>query len=1116
VLAAGAAVTLGSFANSALGQTTYTWIGNTGTFSTNTNWLNGNGPGAGLGSATTALVFTSGNTGTITATSGNSSTTPFVANSLTFNVNTNPSSGNPFVVSGGTSGKYQLDGTSPFISMNGVGFVSMFTSGGNIDLAQDATISGAGPGNMSLGGVISGAHILTVSGGNPVRIQRVVTLGGANTFSGLTIDGGTVAPPASAIQTCFGPAGSTLTVTANGGTMGVGAFSSAVSTLQLNGDVHFIGSNSTTGLTFSALLQGSGTLYNETSAGNIVLNNNSGSGSASPYTGAVVIETSELPNMALAAGGTLKLNSLTAQSTTYGSLNMVPSFDIRAGGTLVLDNSVAGSLQNGDRVGDTALMRLRGGNITLNGPAAGTTSAPIYAPTSLNEKIGALSGAGHNTITVTPTASTNVTTTLEVSSLSRDQRGTFNFRGTALGDGATTTRGRIIVDATGSGTFMDDLKGGGGSTAQNVSILPYAVGGVTSTDLGTSLVTYGTDGFRPLATSEYDPAGSGSTLSVGDPTNNVRLTGVTTNTATATMNALVLANGPDGTVTGTGTLNITSGVIISNPAVLASTPVGFSNNIAFGSAEGIIYMCGKNSLMITGNLTGSNGLTKTCNNLGVAGTNDLILTGDNHLLTGPLTINTGLVQFSSGDALPGGAASADSVVVNGTNALSTNASFAAGLSYYGNTSPLTISRPIAVNTGFLTVELIDASVSSSSQPPVGSLTLSSTITGAGSMNYRAQTTTTSGSPGEIFVTNTGNTYTGITRFAEGTTHIAADGSTGVGGAWEFSGGTLVLEGDVTNSRYVDIVISTSGSTIDTHGHHLTLNGPMTGLTSTSLSPNPAVGFTKNGLGTLTLNSLANTVAGVVTVNAGSLIVNGNLGSSNANALTINSGATLGGSGTIYRNTTVNGTLSPGNSPGILTVWGTLTFGASAAFNVDINGPVAGTGYDQVVQITQNASPLATTVLGSGTTLNVSLGYGPSASDKFWLINNTNTQGTANTTTGSFVGLAEGATVTLGLFGGRTYTAQISYNGNFATGQADHSGNDVVLYNISWTPRCGSADFNCDGDVGTDADIESFFTCLAGTCPPPPCTGSADFNGDGDVGTDADIEAFFRVLGGGSC
>ncbi len=64
--------------------------------------------------------------------------------------------------------------------------------------------------------------------------------------------------------------------------------------------------------------------------------------------------------------------------------------------------------------------------------------------------------------------------------------------------------------------------------------------------------------------------------------------------------------------------------------------------------------------------------------------------------------------------------------------------------------------------------------------------------------------------------------------------------------------------------------------------------------------------------------------------------------------------------------------------------------------------------------------------------------------------------------------------------------------------------------------CGTADFNCDGDVGTDADISAFFACLSGDCPPYPCINSADFNGDGDIGTDADIEAFFRVLSGGTC
>jgi hypothetical protein len=65
-----------------------------------------------------------------------------------------------------------------------------------------------------------------------------------------------------------------------------------------------------------------------------------------------------------------------------------------------------------------------------------------------------------------------------------------------------------------------------------------------------------------------------------------------------------------------------------------------------------------------------------------------------------------------------------------------------------------------------------------------------------------------------------------------------------------------------------------------------------------------------------------------------------------------------------------------------------------------------------------------------------------------------------------------------------------------------------------TSACGTADFDGDGDTATDADIEAFFACLAGTCC--PTCGSADFNNDGDTATDADIESFFRVLAGGPC
>jgi hypothetical protein len=66
------------------------------------------------------------------------------------------------------------------------------------------------------------------------------------------------------------------------------------------------------------------------------------------------------------------------------------------------------------------------------------------------------------------------------------------------------------------------------------------------------------------------------------------------------------------------------------------------------------------------------------------------------------------------------------------------------------------------------------------------------------------------------------------------------------------------------------------------------------------------------------------------------------------------------------------------------------------------------------------------------------------------------------------------------------------------------------------PVCGTADFNGDGDFGTDADIEAFFACLAGNCCANCYSGGSDFNADGDFGTDADIESFFRVLAGGPC
>jgi hypothetical protein len=74
---------------------------------------------------------------------------------------------------------------------------------------------------------------------------------------------------------------------------------------------------------------------------------------------------------------------------------------------------------------------------------------------------------------------------------------------------------------------------------------------------------------------------------------------------------------------------------------------------------------------------------------------------------------------------------------------------------------------------------------------------------------------------------------------------------------------------------------------------------------------------------------------------------------------------------------------------------------------------------------------------------------------------------------------------------------------------------TITLSVLHPPMCCQSDFDGDGDIGTDHDIEAFFACLAGNCC-PTCPADADFNCDGDAGTDADIESFFRILAGGPC
>jgi len=106
----------------------------------------------------------------------------------------------------------------------------------------------------------------------------------------------------------------------------------------------------------------------------------------------------------------------------------------------------------------------------------------------------------------------------------------------------------------------------------------------------------------------------------------------------------------------------------------------------------------------------------------------------------------------------------------------------------------------------------------------------------------------------------------------------------------------------------------------------------------------AGGLVKTGAGALVLSG-SNTYAGPTAVNAGRLLVNGAL---TASAVTVNTGGLLGGSGSILGLVTVaGGTLSPGNSPGTLSV-DALTLSGTSTTLMEINGLTAGSLYDQIL------------------------------------------------------------------------------------------------------------------------------------------------------------------------
>lgn len=235
-----------------------------------------------------------------------------------------------------------------------------------------------------------------------------------------------------------------------------------------------------------------------------------------------------------------------------------------------------------------------------------------------------------------------------------------------------------------------------------------------------------------------------------------------------------------------------------------------------------------------------------------------------------------------------------------------------------------------------------------------------------------------------------------------------------------------LNGQASLATAITGAVSTAGTlTVNTREDVATAN-PVSIELSGAITGSGGINFGTTGgrAGTYIVSNISNGYLGATNVKSGTLLVNGNI--STSSLTTVESGATLGGSGTVGDLTVLTGgSLNPGNSPGQLTVDG--NFSQAGTLNLEITGLTAGTLHDQV-------NVLGTVTLGGIFSTNFS-GFTPANGNLIFILLNDG----ADAVSGTFSSLAQNAVVTN--FGG--FDWKISYTANSGTGLFT-GGNDVAL------------------------------------------------------------------------
>ena len=946
---------------------------------------------------------------------------------------------------------------------------STMTVGGAIGQAASGyTLTKLGGGTLVLNGNNSYSGLTTISNGT-------LTLAGNNSGAGgVTLSAGTLnINNAGALGTGTFTIGSGTTI--NSATAIV---NSNINAQNWNGSFTFTGTNSLNLGTGTVALAGPLTVTTTASTltfggaitgGSIFDITKAGAGTLA-YTGNTTMASNRTVNVSagtLALGGTISggfgitVNGAGTLSLSGATANAAGSaIIINSGNSLTFDSSTSGV------TGTT-----RAASVTLKGATLNVIGNP--GASSIDTITGALTATVPSTFgsfgasTVSLTADPAANTRLSAGSLVRANNGAIFFRGINLGANtiASNTAGSSNIEFSSAPTAQ--LVGGGGAAnSQTISILPWAVGATTAGGNPSSFVTYDANGIRPLIVGEYATTITGGTTT----SNNIKLDGtsLTTNGATlltangaTTVNSLFLTNvtisgqGTSATIlAGTGALTVTSGAIYidfanggNNNTTVISKPVDF------GAAEGVIGTLGTSFskvLSFTGGISGTGGLTIYDTNA-ASSTQAGVSIGAATTYTGNTIINGSLIAANA-NALPnftagrtgdiyvyGSLGVNDSVRINGlygtgrvANPFSTFRTLTVGdnnaTSTFDGTFTTSNLNLIKMGTGTLTLSGTNSSYVGATTIQNGTIsvvTLNSVSTPSqaltstlGKPNSSANGTILLGNlttTGTLKVVGTGETTDRI---------ISLAGRTG-GGTLDQSGtGHLLFTSDVAAAG---VAATDQRKTLTLQGSSLG-TGEISGVISDSLLGNTgqkATSLTKSGSGTWTLSG-TNTYTGATTVEAGKLVINGNI--STSLTTTVKNTATLGGNGTVGSTNVENGgTIAPGSSAGELTLTNGLTLAGTYDWELatlSTAGP--GTNFDLITLTAGNVDL-------TGAELGLNLGSNAPTNIAFWqttqtwsgIINNTG----AGSLTGAFAAIDNSAWSSLGSF------------------STANSGNDV---NLIWT------------------------------------------------------------------